>query len=159
MMEWYAELLMVIPSIVVFMPSSQKIFINISKPPLTLYAHWSEFPIIILWKVCCLGMSGSVSRQCSMTIDVNIVAILPLIVGQCPIDDGISWDVVTFASMNPVLQPNGMDTREEVECVPGPVGWRIVSRRHSHDSWIIQRGFVNEGIGKDGDSMDGRTII
>ena len=90
---------------------------------------------------------------------MNIVAIFPLIVGQNPIDNGVSWDVVTLASMNTVLQPNVMDTWEEVECVPGPIGWRIVSRRHSQDSWIIQRRFVNEGVGKDGDSVDGWPII
>ena len=94
-----------------------------------------------------------------MTIDMNIVTILPLIVGQCPIDNGISWDVVTLASMNTVLQPNVMDAREEVKCVPRPIGWRIVSGRHSLDSWIIQSWFVNEGIDKDGDSMDRRTVI
>ena len=52
--------------------------------------------------------------------------------GEGPEDDGVARDVVTPVCLQPVVYPDIMEARQEVESVPGTISGRLLARTNLH---------------------------
>ena len=74
--------------------------------------------MFFFWRVTKVRMRDFVSRDGAMTIDMNIMSILPVLVIEGSMDQGISGNVVRLVSVDSEASADVMNSWEEVECAP-----------------------------------------
>ena len=94
-----------------------------------------------------------------MSIDMNIMAIIRVIVREGSVHHSIPWNVVRFVCVNSEPSANVVNSWKKVKSVPGPFSGRHFSRSHSVDRVIVRVRFGGERIGKYRDSVDGLSLI
>ena len=64
-----------------------------------------------------------------MPVDVDVLALIAVlrVLGESPVHHGLSGDVVAPVGLNEILQSDIVETREEVESVPGTLSGRLLA--------------------------------
>ena len=74
-------------------------------------------------------MRQSVTRESAVSIYVDVLSVSGkiLVLGESPVHHGVPRDVVALVSLDQEVQPDIMESRQEVESVPGPLTGSILA--------------------------------
>ena len=143
--EWAAEFAIVIPSTVTLYGSEETLCRQDQrehKHNRTFDSNRLKFPIILRGVRSEAMMRQSVTRESPVPINVNVLPDLPvvLLLRQSPVHHGVPGDVVAPVGVDEKLQPDVVETREEVESVPGPLTGSLLARTELQHAWVLQGG-------------------
>ena len=100
------------------------------------------------------------SRQGAEAEDADVMAVAPFRIRECAVNHRVSWDVILAVRVQREGQANIVNSRQETERGPRPVGWRSLTGFHGQDPRSVWVGFAHQRrIGKEGDGMDRRSFV
>ena len=161
---WAAEFAIVIPSTVTLYGSEETLCRQHQrkhKHNRTFDSNRLKFPTILRGVRSEAMMRQSVTRESPVSINVNVfsVPVGILVLRQSPVHHGVPGDVVAPVCVESEGQPDVVETRQEVESVPGSLSGSLLAGTDLEHSGVLQGGGGEERVGEDGDGVDGRTVI